>query len=86
MILYGIYYRDLFISPEYFVDKIEVGYIYLADEIVVKGYDIHSAFNRNKDNKVKYIVTTIKDNKIWIKRYDKWLQSERIKKLNQLGL
>jgi hypothetical protein len=82
MRLYGIYYRDLFISSEHFVDKIEEGYIYLADEIVVKGYDI----KHNKDNKVKYIITTIKDDKIWIKRFDKWLQSERIKKLNQLGL
>jgi len=79
---YDVYYRERFFSARPFEDEIYEGYIYINDEITIKGYRIFE----NVDNKIKYIVTTIKDNKIWIKRYDKWLQSERIKKLKQLGL
>lgn len=78
---YNVYYRERFVSTTPFEDEIYEGYIYIADEIVIKGYII-----KEYDNRIKYIIIKIKDNNIWIKRHDKWLQSERIKKLTQLGI
>lgn len=50
---YDVYYRERFFSARPFEDEIYEGYIYINDEITIKGYRIFE----NVDNKIKYIVT-----------------------------
>lgn len=74
---YKVYYRNELLYETYFrEEEIYIGSRYTADREVG---------NRELDL-VEWIITTIKEDRIWVHRYDNWLQKERVRKLNQLGL
>lgn len=83
MIIYKIYYKGQFISIMECDKKLYKGYNYIGLDIIFGKYGTYEYDYYGKNNQVRFIVTNIKENDLFIEKYndflDNWLRIEKRK-------
>lgn len=79
---YKVYYKGQFISIMGCDRKLFKGYNYMGFDIIIGKYDTYE-YDYNIKNQIRFIVTNIKENDLFIEKYndflDNWLRIEKRK-------